>query len=147
MDDALLKRGSALTFQLVLVRGRVSIGPDCHWCRSWKKHDAMVMGAWRRHALELRKDCGKHIEEGWQEIIAGACLKCWAGWADLATPAHLVITVPKGHGEGAEVLEDGSQRREPLCSQDHIVANEGQGEEVSGERLTINGERRIVVHT
>jgi hypothetical protein len=35
-DDALHKHGSALMFQLVLVRGGVSIGVDCHWCRPWK---------------------------------------------------------------------------------------------------------------
>jgi hypothetical protein len=57
-----------------------------------------------------------------------------------------VITVPEGHGEGIKILEDGSQRCEPLCSQDHIVASEGQGEEIPGERLVVNGERRATVH-
>jgi hypothetical protein len=40
-------------------------------------------------------------------------------------PAHLVITVLEGHGEGIEVPEDGSSRCEPLRSQDHIIAGEG----------------------
>jgi hypothetical protein len=76
----------------------------------------MVVGAWWRHALGLRKDYNKCVEEGWQEIVVGAHPKCWARRAGLTTPAHLVITAPEGHGEGAEVLEDGSQRHEPLRS-------------------------------
>jgi hypothetical protein len=141
----LSQHGGALTFQLVLVRGGVAVGADRHWGCTREKCDGVVVGTRRWHTLRLSEDGGEHVEEGWKEVVAGACPKRRTGGPSLAAPAHPVIAAPEGHRKRAEVPQDGSQRRQPLHAQDHIVAGKSQGEEVPRKCLTADGERHAAV--
>ena len=67
------------------------------------------MGALRQHRLGLGEDRHEHIEERRQEIDTGARPYGRVGGTGSAAPAHLVVAAPEGHGEGAEVPEDGAQ--------------------------------------
>jgi len=106
----------------------------------------VVTGARGWQARRLREDRGKRVEEDRQKVVpcAGADGEAWGG--RLSLPAHLVVAFPEGHGEGAEVPQDGPEGREPLRTQDHIVAGERKSVEVRCECLAVDGEWRGTVY-
>jgi hypothetical protein len=56
-----------------------------------------------------------------------------------------MVVVSERHGQGAKVPQDGTQRGEPLGVEDHVVAGEGQDEEIGGEFL-VDEEQDAAVH-
>lgn len=55
--------------------------------------------------------------------------------------------MPKRHDQSTKILEKRSQRGQPLRAQHNIVAGLWQHEEVGGESLALDGERRGGVDT
>ena len=107
----------------------------------------MVAGALRREAPRL----GEEVLVRGQELVQERPTSCSEG-AQLrrrrrghARPHEGASPVLERHRTGGEVPDDGSQRAEPACPEDHDITYEGHHKKIGVERRVGYGERCVSV--
>lgn len=81
--------------------------------------------------------CQEHVDE----VAPNREMQAWALVTGDVAPIDLMVSVPKGHGELVDVIENQAQRCQPLGYRQYVVASKREGKEIGGKSFLIDRER------
>jgi hypothetical protein len=140
-DDALLDHVVALSHQFVLDKLWIPIGVDNNGRLARLEVNAMIEVARRRQPGGNGEDILEVAEQGGHEVCGrhGVDSGRRAGCGH-ATPLDPVIITPTAHTSAGEIPENWPKGAQPLNPEHHLIAGQGNDEEVQHKFLRVDEE-------